>query len=1342
MSAQKMMWTVLPNGVEGGRLKLSVIVTPRLAVDGGSSQLGSAFAGQTPWLVRWPEKVLALAPFQLAVEGLAAPLPATLDPGQALDGDLWAAIFPPATPVASFQFNDYGSRQLRSFGVGHVAGGIRDAYTDAARRALPGTAVSAPTTSLLAGLVTQAAAAGLQAKQTLNSPLAAAMMFDATPTPAVQLANAALFYGRGRPPGGTVALPPPPAPHFAQILAMLADQPFLLRRLGIVLDLWVNLSAPLTGTRSISLVAPRGAAAASIDVLPRTVSSFDGGAFRAVTQPLYDSDSADGMLLLDQPSRFVVEHLDVDGAALKMLDFASSQQATVASTGEVGALPPAVRTGGITVSRAERAGRVTARFSRAYQLNAQIEAAGSPVYVYADDIIRGLRVDVKANGAWHTLCARTGSVIVGGYPTVLPIPPGDEGYVKATSTSSPADDPSALNLHEAVFGWDGYSLVAPRPGGDASGGTPGGYSFSLVQDIHATPQSLPRQRFGVEYRVRARVVDLAGNSLKLDPSVDGHASPPLVYTRFEPVAAPVVVLRSAATSPIDLARLPVGALTEGESVEHLVIRSEPGTTAAAYAAAHASDGLAPYTATSERHLAPPKTSQKMAETHGAFDAFFVPGDAAAADAAYQVIRKADGSFLDTQVLDTGTHAWVATSRRIVTPPGVPTAEAVYHDQDVVPRGADLAPGQYVVLTAAQAPLPYLPDPLAAGITFYDPRDPARAPIRTKSFAGSWPEVQPFRLVLDEGTGEPSFTDGAGGSLVVHLPKGTMRTLLYASTIPLGSVPLLAHFAALDPAARSAQQQAIANGQNPLFTPGRPITFVHAVQRPTVKPTSTNLTAAREAGQTFVSLSGNVVSVPSEPLGPSTGHVTLEAAWDDLLDVPGTAGLVTVPHTAHPVTLGVDYAMTSAALPATAQHELGDTKARTIRYKLVGTTRYREYFPVSVTRDEANLVTEGPEIAVLVKSAARPDPPKVVCVVPTFRSVPASGSVLAHTFKPQRRVGGGLRIYLDRPWYSSGEGEQLAVIVANAGTPAGTPVTVGGVDPVWTTNPAPFAPLAPLDAQHFTPAGTRSGGTSMANLKTAESGAPVDAVAFTPQPNSDRKLWYVDVEMSTDLTYCPFVRLALARVQPSSVGDLHLSKIVMTDFHQVVVDRRVTAFDSATLANTIELTVWGIVGTNVEVNDSAGGNGTLPWGGTRNRFQPLPPTFSGFLSVPQGASGHFVKAQVEYTTSSADKPDPLEWRPVGNPVTLDTYVMTSAADPVSAASIFWKANLPKPNVTAGTRFRLAIRELEYYQADPTVSSTDPDPVDGIGIITASDGITRPPSVPYRTRVVYADYVMIS
>ena len=203
-----------------------------------------------------------------------------------------------------------------------------------------------------------------------------------------------------------------------------------------------------------------------------------------------------------------------------------------------------------------------------------LDGTKSPT-VYADDVRRGYRVDVyraKTN-KWYSLVARGGAYSVG----AKSFAPGDaEGYVKSSGGTSEVGEtgPTArLYVHEALFGWDGWSLAARRPGKtivDPLGKTDDvanapALGVPVSTEWRVTPGTLPKLRYGEHYRFRARVVDLAGNSLPFSDATSSvmpaEAPSDLVrYERHEPIAAPALV--------------PQRRFGEGESLERLVIRGD------------------------------------------------------------------------------------------------------------------------------------------------------------------------------------------------------------------------------------------------------------------------------------------------------------------------------------------------------------------------------------------------------------------------------------------------------------------------------------------------------------------------------------------------------------------------------------------------------------------------------------------------------------------------------------------------------------------------------------------------------------------------------------------------
>ena len=135
-------------------------------------------------------------------------------------------------------------------------------------------------------------------------------------------------------------------------------------------------------------------------------------------------------------------------------------------------------------------------------------------------------------------------------------------------------------------------------------------------------------------------------------------------------------------------------------------------------------------------------------------------------------------------------------------------------------------------------------------------------------------------------------------------------------------------------------------------------------------------------------------------------------------------------------------------------------------------------------------------------------------------------------KTEMRFGNGLRVYIHRPWYSSGEQELLGAVLWPAfSTPPTSPqreqykhlITQWGLDPVWQTEQISEMPAA----WQFSSA-TQTG----SNLTLEESTILVDVAGHNVGFDASRKLWYCDITFENPSAYTPFVRLALARYQPA------------------------------------------------------------------------------------------------------------------------------------------------------------------------------------------------------------------
>jgi hypothetical protein len=340
-----------------------------------------------------------------------------------------------------------------------------------------------------------------------------------------------------------------------------------------------------------------------------------------------------------------------------------------------------------------------------------------------------------------------------------------------------------------------------------------------------------------------------------------------------------------------------------------------------------------------------------------------------------------------------------------------------------------------------------------------------------------------------------------------------------------------------------------------------------------------------------------------------------------------------------------------------RHDFGDTKYRRVNYSAVATTRFAEYFPI---KDPAQLTCTSPAVAVDVPNSARPPRPSVLYAVPTFGwqkqtevKFDKGGVQLGPVTLPgvkgigtvSQRSGGGLRVYLDRPWYDSGDGELLGVIVwpSPAKTQIQAPimsethvvlsipdpmkhlVTQWGMDPIWQTNPLPHDLPRLENFKNVVKSGTGLTLEEMADRPEPSQGVfRVGVAGYKPEYDKDRGLWYCNIEIDFGASYFPFIRLAVARYQPISVDNAHLSHVVQADFAQLAPDRTATVvydpknpkkLDVAIAGLTYAASAAGKGPSEMEVTVEAkplGADGDLGW-------VPVPAATISFGSQPSGTA---------------------------------------------------------------------------------------------------------------------------
>jgi hypothetical protein len=1240
--SQSIVWTALPNGrvtLPGGQpaLRVSVYVSPRLTP--------TAQEVLKPFQVflDWP-KIAATLKFKLVFDGGAGGelLPiATDDP---LDSEVWRRLFDEDTYVRGHQFTDLKGEVIRSFPAAEVYSYLQDIYGWSAAEhgtEFPSRSPNANTPiTRVKGDLGPLSEPGPRSRidkeldhllrETRVLPPSVPLSYITSPAQYAYY-QARRFYDRPKAAGNKYqerpdpdfeAKPvPKPEFDFHQALSAMADYPRLMRRLGLVLDFaWVEaMPVPPQGKVRVEVdwadptVLP---AWHTPDVPPWTAYALDGTLFRPRSTAGVNAEGTRGLLDLrdvrdfspemQKRTPYVIAQVDVDGGALKLLNTAATlvrmdrPEVTNYRTPDRSDLPT-LRTGALALYRRERAWATRAQILRASQAQAMFAAANRPDF-FAEDLLRGYRIDIwdDVSEEWHSLCLRNG-VYRFSKEDGLELALRDEGYVKSTSASRGEDGtPKDLYLHERLASFDGWSLVASRPGrtlpADPTEAEPvvppedAATEFGLATRFTPPAGSLPRLRYGRRYRMRVRLVDLAGNSLELKEAGDDFASHPFLYARFEAVPSPSLLLRAR--------------VTEGESLERLVIRSDYDRTATAYAVDPVVNALLEavrdrleiegparagyvYREFNDRHVAPPKISQLEAETHGRFDDYIGPG----ADHAkgYRLALREAGTFLSKTIvnLSTGAEEPIPGLDLEVVPPtgGEPT------DLDDPKRapGDALQQGEYVLHKEEQLLVPYLPDPFAAGVAFVGlPGWPAGEPLIVP-LDGDWPDVRPFRFRLVErpgvlngceqvfaNTGEPTW-DPDARVLTVYLPKAMVTEVRYSSVLPsedaakqMGLWKWVEQRGGLTEATRKA----ILTGRHWMFTPWRTLTLVHAVQHPLCAPTIKTFAASRYLGDTHADLRGQWhLSVKS------TDKIDVLAAWQEPLDDPFQPTWQILDRSGHVAELKMNplYSDTldvpppvnplvpRARLPLS--HEFGDTKHRIVRYRLKATTRFREYFPIELTHDDVAITREGAEYSVNIPSSARPAAPQPLYVLPTFRweetPLPNNGVI-------RRRRGNGLRVYLERPWWSSGESERLGVVFKTGTVDSTSPykayVTQWAMDPAFDSA-SPTA--SPTLASFPLASATRS------NVSLQEIGDNQDIFAVAGHSvefDAERKLWFSDLVVNAGASYFPFIRLALARFQPFSIEDCHLSRVVLTDFIQLVPDRTLDL--RWVSANKVRIKIYG------------------------------------------------------------------------------------------------------------------------------------------------------------------------
>ncbi len=487
------------------------------------------------------------------------------------------------------------------------------------------------------------------------------------------------------PPGQSIEDNPPDFEKlldFHQVLSSLNSYPELLRALGLVIDMelpreFVALTS--SGTLSVVAASPNWQWRVTTGMTPLKTAyahvTVESGSRVFLTPPNPDVLEAFGLLHLtpkraNEPPRFGLAQVDVDGGMHKTIMMAETVQEKQDEAGKriepVGAPNPKVfdpnatlpslRSGGFSLFADERGEKLLRSFEKSKEVDQRFtQQAPQKDPFYAEDLVHGYRLDIwdSFTNRWHSLHRRNAVYTIEDQVFKTADKEGFTQLAAAQPAHNPDNPPAKdIYLNEAIARWAGWSSSVPFPGKVLSSepdpkivldqpnkdqnepATP----FQMTTKFSVVGRSLPGLRFGRRYRVRARVVDICGNSLPLDHPLLEHLSEWLAlpqdpagfaYLRYEPVIAPQVVLRDEK-----------GVTDPGSQLDRLVIRT--------YNNDISQDGKAADLSASDRHILPPRTSVEMAERLGMLDD--ATGKLNPSPALYELLKAKDGAELKQKMV--------------------------------------------------------------------------------------------------------------------------------------------------------------------------------------------------------------------------------------------------------------------------------------------------------------------------------------------------------------------------------------------------------------------------------------------------------------------------------------------------------------------------------------------------------------------------------------------------------------------------------------------------------------------------------------------------------------------
>jgi hypothetical protein len=513
---------------------------------------------------------------------------------------------------------------------------------------------------------------------------------------------------------------------------------------------------------------------------------------------------------------------------------------------------------------------------------------------------------------------------------------------------------------------------------------------------------------------------------------------------------------------------------------------------------------------------------------------------------------------------------------------------------------------------------------------------------------------------------PFLKRGLSKAFICRVPPGKTFLLALRPQLDPTNLSNLHAFSLLTNAGKSASQLDVS--KLVLSDVCRPtmVRLTHATDRPVAKAAITMVPALTSNYASVTDPKNVFLGANVDPW--STSKVALIAKWDEMTDDPNQNSYSKKPLEAQLWESSIGKKSDTGKIdPIKTQFPFSDNRYRRLVISARGTARYGDVFGKG---DRQSRTLDSDPVTLDILATSEPKIPDIEYVLPNLRW---------EVSREKRTRTMGLTVVLNRPWFSSGTGEQLAVIVAPCTNKSGPIVDsiAASFDPNEENKVSAWGVFN--DWLPALPQGAAKEGIQIlmdtARSKDKDDAAPPRdtdnfsivnvggkdywALLFTPRFNELDQQWFVNLALSSPPTYGAVVRLLTARYQKQAIQGANLSDVSMCDFALLRPDRAV--------------------------------NITSKWEGIKRKMRiqiiGLGPT------LPDGVKGVVVPQtyiEVRHFETEQKKPHYFDWQ-VGDVVPVDTNFPTTG-------NVLWQATFDYPWQGG----RLVAQEWEIW---PTAEDTN-------------------------------------